>query len=371
MPDLTGSVALDVAVGLAFVFLVLSLLASAIQEQIAAWLALRASTLEQGLRNMLENDAPAPLNATVPAATQNAEQRALVDELYAHPVIRSLYKQGRFLLRRKSKRTGPWEFGRLPSYIAPRSFALALMDTLAPNALASESGSPLTSRDALAEIRTAIGDTQLPPGLKHQLLTMVDGARGEIDDFRKGLEAWFDDSMARVSGWYKRKTQMFMLAIAIALALGLNANALTIGDRLWKDQAVRAAVVQAAGKATQEKKSLDEAADAVDSVKKLGVPLGWSRDASDARHVDFGEKFPKGALTVLGGWLLTIVAIMLGAPFWFDALSRLARLRNTGKPETPLPASGSGNPRERIVTEIPPVQVTLHAGAPENGSNAQ
>jgi hypothetical protein len=47
---------------------------------------------------------------------------------------------------------------------------------------------------------------------------------------------------------------------------------------------------------------------------------------------------------------VTILAISLGAPSWFDTLSRLSRLRGTGKPETPLPASGRGLPNERVVT---------------------
>jgi hypothetical protein len=48
------------------------------------------------------------------------------------------------------------------------------------------------------------------------------------------------------------------------------------------------------------------------------------------------------------GWLLlTITAISLGAPFWFDTLGRLSRLRSSGKPETPLPATGSGSRMSR------------------------
>ena len=345
MLDLTGSPALDVAIGLAFVFLVLSLLGTAVQEQIASWLALRASTLEKGLRNMLENEAAPPAGAVVPAPKSHPNAFvALVDELYAHPLIRSLYKPGRLLPRRKSKiRKTPWENGRLPSYIAPRTFALALVDTLAPNAMTpKENGKKLqTSRDAIAAVRTEIGDAPIPAGLKHQLLILLDDARGDIDAFRKGLEAWFDDSMARVSGWYKRHTQLIMVPIAIAIAVGLNANTLVIGNQLWNDSALRAAVVKQAENA----KSAKDAGATLAEVKDLGVPIGWTADKEDPRYL--GNQSP---LTVVFGWLLTIAAIMLGAPFWFDALSRLSRLRGTGKPETPLPASAFGKPGERVVT---------------------
>jgi hypothetical protein len=64
-------------------------------------------------------------------------------------------------------------------------------------------------------------------------------------------------------------------------------------------------------------------------------------------------------VTTLSGWLLTILAVTLGAPFWFDTLGRLSRLRSSGKPETPLPATGSGKPNERIVTATPPATLTV------------
>jgi len=139
-------------------------------------------------------------------------------------------------------------------------------------------------------------------------------AGGDVDAFRRNLEAWFDDTMARVSGWYKRKAQWILAVLGVIIAIGLNANTLTMGERLWKDPAVRNAVV---GQATR-----------------------------DGLHAVFG-------------WLLTIAAISLGAPFWFDTLSRLARLRGTGKPEAPLPTSGRGQPNERNVTQTPTVNVTL------------
>ena len=172
--------------------------------------------------------------------------------------------------------------------------------------------------------------------------------------------------MARVSGWYKRKAQLILCLIALVVTVALNANTLTMGERLWKDPAVRAAVVQQATSSdvtgqtpgSTPKERLDNAADNVDSVAKLGVPLGWSKNHEDPRHVSLTDL--KSWVRVLGGWLLTFVAVSLGAPFWFDTLSRLSRLRNSGKPETPLPASGRGLPNERIVTQASPVNVTVH-----------
>jgi hypothetical protein len=71
------------------VFLLLSLLASAIQEVIAAMLALRAATLEKGLRKMLEEDSPLPIGAA--KHDRQGDARNLSNELYGHPLIRVMY----------------------------------------------------------------------------------------------------------------------------------------------------------------------------------------------------------------------------------------------------------------------------------------
>jgi hypothetical protein len=38
----------------------------------------------------------------------------------------------------------------------------------------------------------------------------------------------------------------------------------------------------------------------------------------------------------LAGWSATVLALSLGAPFWFDVLGKFARLRNTGNREGTL-----------------------------------
>ena len=337
MTSFTGLPALDVALGLSFIYLMLSLLASALQEWIAAILALRSRTLEQGLISMLGEDDPLPSSLQAPAPAADAPARNLVDELYAHPLIRSLYRSGKVPLKPGS---APWSYGRLPSYISPRSFAVALTDIL----LAGEE---------VEKLEDNISGLNIPAAVKYRLLTLLKQAGTDMQQFRAYLESWFDDTMARVSGWYKRNTQLILAVIAIVVAVALNANSLTIGERLWKDPTVRAAVVEQATSGNVSEQSsgttqqrLNNAADNVDAVAKLGIPLGWPSNPADPGHVSItgvGD-----GIDILAGWLLTVGAISLGAPFWFDTLSRLSRLRSSGKPETPLPAAGSGKPNERV-----------------------
>jgi hypothetical protein len=380
MPNLTGLPALDVAIGLSFIFLLLSLLASTVQELLANVLALRAKTLEKGLRKMLADPATAPDagGAGVLAVKDDngdviepdGTKRDLLFAVYTHPLIRSLYRDGRtwWDLGRTSltpaagtaeaaeENGGSTVAGaRLPSYIAPRSFALALLDTIAPDVLLTDaSGNRAADNDVIRKTREAIARLSIPTGVKRRLLALLDDARGDTEAFRLNVEAWFDDTMARVSGWYKRTTQLFIALVAVVVTLGLNVNTLTMGERLWRDPTLRAAVAQQAGTATGKtdgataRERVDNAVANVEDVTKLGAPIGWAQNnPGDPRHVDLGSL--RGIARGVGGWLLTILALSLGAPFWFDTLSRLSRLRGSGKPETPLPASGRGQPGERVV----------------------
>jgi hypothetical protein len=411
VPNLTGIPALDVAIGLSFIFFLLSLVASTLQEFIANLFSLRAKVLERGLRSMLV-DATAP--APEPAGGSNPAEDPrpgpdLLFRVYTHPLIRSLYRVSHVALGRKTLKP---EYGsdhalakaeqalkkaagsardaaqeqvdkataavgalgvapsaiekvRLPSYIAPRSFALALLDTVAPDVKATnEDGTPRLNHDIIRETREAIESLGLPSTVERRLLALLDDARGDVDAFRRNVEAWFDDTMARVSGWYKRRAQLIILAIAALLTVALNANALTVAERLWRDPTLRATLVQQAGAAklpddstATTKQKLEQAVSNVESEARAGVPLGWAQsDASDPRHIKWSDW---GWAHLIGGWLLTILAVSLGAPFWFDTLSRLSRLRGTGKPETPLPASGRGQLGERVVTGTPPVNVAV------------
>lgn len=320
MVDLTGIPALDLAIGLGFVFLLLSLLASTIQEFIAAFFGLRARTLEEGVRNMLAGD------------------EDVVAAFYKHPLIDSLYRGE---VKRGDLGKGGLRRTAGPSYVSPRAFATFLLDAVAP------------AEGKVNVFKTVEGaTTTLPDPIRGRLQALLDAAGNDLDGYRKAIEAWYDDTMARVSGWYKRKTQVILLVIGVVVVLALNANTLTIGTTLWRDQTVRAAVVQQANQGASQptgnspRERLNGAANDVANVAKIRVPLGWSDGAKPKWR-------GSGWATTIGGWLLTILAISLGAPFWFDALGRLSRLRSSGKPETPLPATGSGKPNERVVTDGP------------------
>jgi hypothetical protein len=292
-----SSQALDVAIGLVFVFFLLSIICSAVHELVATVLSWRSVFLESALRRLLGEDKTARLN---------------VETFAAHPLIRQKAPEKKTLRRAT-------DLG-LPSYLAPGTFAVALLDTLAPPRDPKE-----PREDLLAAARTGIAE--LPKGdLQRSLMALLDSAGNDIARFRQSLESWYDNTMARVSGWYKRRSQWVLLVIAVIVTLALNADSLQIGKALWRDDVLRAAVAQKAAAAQQSSGGTSDPVQTVESVKELNIPIGWSFQSGDPRKpvgVD-------GWIGKLLGLVLTTLALSLGAPFWFDFLGKVSRLRGTG-----------------------------------------
>jgi hypothetical protein len=358
VPDLTGLPVLDVAIGMAFLFFLLASLCSGIQEAIASIFNLRAKTLEKGLRNLL-NDPEAA----------GKDVKDFAAQIYEHPLVRPLWRDGEARLHEKKRITGkPKKLKRrLPSYLPPRTFAQALFDVVAPDVdTVDAQGQPRPSHSVLDDVIAKLDpigkekdDLLIPDDLRAALLTIANQARGDIEEFRKGIEDWFDDAMARVSGWYKRKAQWILAGIALAVTMGLNVDSGLITQRLWNDEAVRTAVVNQATRATKADQvpavDLKKTADDVESVKQLGLPLGWpppeSKHAKQKRTAQkaAGKNIRKDPRAFsprkIPGWLVTWLALLLGGPFWFDLVKRLVQLRGTGPPENTGVSKPSANSR--------------------------
>jgi hypothetical protein len=63
--------------------------------------------------------------------------------------------------------------------------------------------------------------------------------------------------------------------------------------------------------------------DALQKLQELDVPIGWTQ-------TKVYKLATLSGLETVTGWLITAVATLFGAPFWFDALERVVRLKGSG-----------------------------------------
>lgn len=415
---------LEIAIGVIFIWMILSVGVSAILEWIAGIFRWRANDLMNGIRNMLEKEHP------------RGKAPSLTRALYNHPIIQSLSISNK----------------KLPSYIPSKSFALTLLDILmtagtqdsilkswqaeleaienpqlrilfieegihelariAKSNLGQKNKEQLTNvlyasrepiyralqkrfpkeKEALQDLFSRFFTREALENLVERLLSSsqyellsagaarfvvnspklmdtMDGlimdAQGiisvgeiKLKEFRTSIESWFNNAMDRLSGYYKRRAQLFTFLIGLILAAFLNIDSIAIVRTLWQEPTTRSAIVaeaQALEALPEEDPSVPETLDRIDEkLKALSLPVGWNKlnsaecrnvrkdpDAWQAACVITAETYPLGMPTGVLFWLEKVLGFLLsgaaaaqGAPFWFDIMKKLINLRSAGiKPD--------------------------------------
>jgi len=382
------SLVLQTAIGLVFIFGITAAAVSAVTEGVSRFLGLRAEYLLRGVRTLVDGKSDFGLWRRRPEKTEpDKTEPARVAQIMNHPLVASSATEAKPAAQAGNAKLTNAQRRALPSYIAGQTFAKALTDILLPGhfllagagtAAGSAGRAARSSRrsakaagvaaeavdaaaeavdaaagaaDAMAALRswadTAVA-AKSPDPLAEALRPMLVGAQDNMQAFEASVARWYDDHMARVSGWYKRHVRWISLSVGLVLVILFNLDAIRIADSLYSDQAVRGSVVT---QATQAASCGDKppATCLADLQAKIGLfrlgglPVGWAgvpvcaqRSCSwlDRRGLTnpgkSGIDSAGAVLLVLLGWGLMVAALIPGARFWFDLLSRLGTLRSTG-----------------------------------------
>ena len=316
---------IEVAIGLVFVYLLMSLICSAVNEMIESFLKNRAKDLERGISELFNGVAG----------------DGLVAEFYNHPLIKGLFRgeygQG---TQRPARALDQLKSTNLPSYIPARNFAYAIIDIVLHPATGVRAQALPVSMDAIRPaLRKNFGESPVGRALR----TLAEQAGDDVNALRENVETWFNGSMDRVSGTYKRRTQRIIFALGFILTVLLNINTITIARRLSTDATMRSVIVaQAEGFASRPDALNTNLKQNKQELEGLGLPLGW-QNGIDFINPLYNENFNWWDHTLLPilGWLLTAAAISLGAPFWFDLLNKFMVIRATVKPHEKSLEEGS------------------------------
>lgn len=428
---------LDVAAGLFFIYLVLSLVASETQERLASILQLRARNLRQTLVTILDRDAYEDrrgLQSVVGDFLAGSGPK--IGEFFLFlfnqpPGDRTTPNLYRFYQRTTVNVMNPsvsWHPGRPvgPSYLEPSTFATAMMQLLRQlpqqksqqdlQARNSQNDLDIDANDDIKfdaqdfsdvqSIRGLIKNENLPKSLQSNLLQLLDQAHNRYleqlkpleslaqrstastapssqnrslrSHFNDELETWFERIMERSSGVYARTVKVLILLISLVLVVILNINTIDIVHELYVNQPLRLQFAGLAQTITDDQELIlactsspdtssetcqealkanniiadlsEKIVDVPTSGAATGLPIGWEfqdHDAAVAQSssweaaLDLGKDLrdtvmaefdnTEEGLETLLGWLISAIAISMGAPYWFDLLSKLTSIRNAGK----------------------------------------
>ena len=401
---MTGSIALDVVLGLVFIYLLYSLLATTLQEIVARWLGLRSHMLLRAVSRMLDDSNGMPtrlsfFNYIFQSLENfsfffinNFKGRPFTKAFYEHPSIKYL---------------GESDSNRKPSYLNPYTFSITLIDILrGPDYDGTQSQKDL--------IHNSIQNNtyNISPETLYQIKMLFAESKGDVEKFRILLENWYNEVMNRCSGWYKKQNQQILFVIGFFIAFSFNVDTIAIYRILSDNKSAREDLVKlaiASGTKYEEQikqiknqtkndtiklKTLTGADTTIvttsyylsdtslsqtrkfvmEDVAKTSniLGLGWpDKDSckviedlknknqsckcseaaklskeSEAKIESYNKKYycqanpyqsDKSMIRILG-WVLTALAISLGAPFWFDLLNKVTYIRSSIRPQLSSPA---------------------------------
>ena len=209
---------------------------------------------------------------------------------------------------------------------------------------------------------------------------------------RLNSETWFNESMDRLSGWYKRKAMVLAFLIGLVLTLLLNVDSIALAQHLWREPTVRKALAANATefanenseipKVTIEDNTIDTPVEYFNAqFKDLNVPLGWEFTTIELKAGQTCKWIPIGPNTIWGiktevpkaelgenvendsaaeidapqaelvpacqvisnfpnstteyllkflGIVFSAAAAAQGSPFWFDILKKVVNIRGSG-----------------------------------------
>ncbi|MBB4229334.1 hypothetical protein [Rhizobium mongolense] len=326
---------LEVGISLAVMYAMLGLMCTTANELLATFLKFRSNNLKGAILQLIDNQqlyrsfynhgiikSELEMTAKQPVRTRQPDSSQL-----QNAVPNPANDPGD-----AKKPVGKDAPGKHTSYIDSNTFALALLDSL-------DTSKPITTVQEALDIANKLPQSNV----RDIMLNALNDAGHDLQKARDSIAIWFDGTMDRLTGQYKRDMQKVTLLLGLLLAILLNADSFAVTRELWRNSTIRTEVVQKAANLPANEITKTCANEPENQQETCGIkllnkrladlaplPLGWDLNAITA---DSGGLL--FLLLKIPGLLVTALAISLGAPFWFDLLQKFIDIRGTGKKPEP------------------------------------
>jgi hypothetical protein len=364
---------LEVAIGVATVMLLLSMAVTVITQFILTVFNQRGQHLLRGVGDLVHQ--------LDPSVDRNVSSK-IAETLLKHPLLAGNLGRAGDVVHREELTTllidlasGSGSFGNIP-----------LKGTAAAILKKNGIDDPTATLDAVRDFSMQLEEAspELATHVRHSMAIL----RAAESKYVAKINAWFDQTIDRVSQRFTTSTRAITIVIGLLVAFGLQVDTIELVDRLSLDDSLRAKVVAMApaieqtastvqGVATQAPngadagdkqaivgKSSPSASGTVTPPNTAGVsgsvassaapastnpagPVGgqtkgqargqdqqigdYYRQLSAAGLIAFPSAQSFSTATLLKkspGVLLTAILLSLGAPFWYNTLASLLKLRS-------------------------------------------
>jgi hypothetical protein len=331
---------LDTAIGVTLVYLGAALFVTILSESIARTFRLRGRALAEHLTQLFDDD---------------TLKKALGSSNALAPRVSPKSDVGRFLARFPAWIQG-YEVGggvengklvsKIESYVDPDVVARVVLGSLLKAPAPGTAGTP-TPAATMQEVRDTIANLTGSSKIKTVLWQAAASAKDDLDKFTAQVSGWLDKSLNMLGEGYKTRSQVICFFLGLVMAVAANIDTVELTRRLYTDKGLRDSTVASAEQLTKsvspelvkkcgalsfDELQKDDTCTAVTSLVAgvarrnetlAKLPIGWV-DAPPFKQ-------DRDVYLRLVGWLLTALALSLGAPFWFDLLNRFVNIRGSAR----------------------------------------
>jgi hypothetical protein len=278
-----NSIALDVVIGMVMIYLLYSLLTSILAEMISSWLGIRSRVLRRAIERML-NDG---YQVDYAAGYRNRLWRSAGEFFLRENIAFNDSFAGKFYdypaVKYMSEKPRKWFSPSKASYLTKETFAQTVIHLLRGK------GSGNSDMEKIA-FCLKFNSLHIQPQTLSYLRNLLTDAGGDVSVFTLSLQNWFEETMQRTTGWYKRKNRLILFAVGFLIAVSFNVDSIKIVCLLSKDNDARGQLVNmgiaTAKDTTQFKNFVDQNGDTVHSRAVLDSGfVRVTKDITEANHI--------------------------------------------------------------------------------------
>lgn len=165
---------------------------------------------------------------------------------------------------------------------------------------------------------------------KQAMLKWVSQGVTKVEDLRKRTTAYFTGLMDQAAATFRSNARSFVIMLSILLTLLLGTDSIQMAQALWENAGLRALVVAKAEEAVQQEEEKQDIEKLFTDLGELKViNIGWFLNERPEKPADAMD-WVKFVLMKLAGLGLTMAAVSQGSSFWYDLLKKLVSPSKSG-----------------------------------------
>ncbi len=283
------SQALEVVIGLIFIYYVLGSIVSMVTQWINEFLETRGKALERYLVKIVGDKK--------------------IEDLVKLPQLQSLrpirYKN---FLSVFGSVTEPKRIEKIPVSILVDSY----FDLIG-----------LTSNKDLNLMQLAELVDKLPDSEgKQAFIQWINQGVTSIDDLRKRTTAYFTGMMEQASATFRANARSFVIILSIAVTVLFGTDSLQLAKALWTNAELRALTAAKAQMVVEQEGATATLDDLIQQLGDITIRIGWWQTERPAAGADAMTWVSFVLLKILGLGL-TAAAVSQGSSFWYDLLKKI------------------------------------------------